>query len=249
MSVRRQQARQFGVACLVKKGEGMAVTRFAQHGLVRLGYELHGEGEPTVLLLHGLLQTRNTLNPLLDALEDRATVIAMDMRAHGGSATVQGLNLRLDDLVEDAFAVLDAAEVDTPVIVVGVEIGAVIAQAMKEAEPDRVRESVLVNYPAGEMLDEAVITNIANTAYKGQGEKAVTRWLDLSWGAGWQESMPKSRIAAARRSAEAIHPILMALAKAGVQERDSISLPGGAPFAEDEHVDEVIAAIEAAAPA
>lgn len=224
----------------------MAVTKFAQHGLVRLGYEVNGEGQPAVLLLHGLLQTRNTLIPLMDALEDRTTVIAMDLRAHGGSATVQGLNLRLTDLVDDAFAVLNAAEIDTPVIVVGVEIGAVIAAAMQEAKPDRILETVLANYPSGEMLDEAVIKSIANIAYKGQGEQAVTRWLDLSWGEGWKDSMPKPRIAAARRSVEAIHPILMALAKAEVRERESITLPGGAPFAEDQKVAQVIAAIEAA---
>ncbi len=223
----------------------MAVTKFAQHGLVRLGYEINGDGGPTVLVLHGLLQSRNTMSPLMDALEDRATVIAMDLRAHGGSATVQGLNLRMPDLVDDAFAVLDAAGVDAPVIVVGVEIGAVIAQAMQDANPERVRGTVLINFPAGDMLDEAVITNIADTAYKGQAEQAITRWLNLSWGEGWKESIPKPRIAAARRSAEAIHPILMALAKAEVQEQDSLVLPGGVPFAEDDHLAQVIAAIEA----
>lgn len=227
----------------------MAVTKFAQHGLVRLGYEVNGEGQPTVLVLHGLLQTRNTLIPLLDELEDQSTVIAMDLRGHGGSSAVQGLSLRLPDLVNDAFAVLDSAEVDGPVIVVGVEIGAVIAQAMEVAHPDRIRATVLINFPAGDMLDEAMITNIANTAYKGQADQAISRWLDLSWGEGWKESMPKPRVAAARRSAEAIHPILMALAKAEVAESESMSLPGGGPFAEDEHLAQVIEAIKAVGPA
>lgn len=245
MEATRQHACPFGVAFLVMKGEGMAVTKFAQHGLVRLGYEMNGDGESTVLVLHGLLQTRNTLVPLLDALEERATVIAMDLRAHGVSSTVQGLNLRLSDLVDDAFAVLDAAEAETPVIVVGVGVGAIIASSMQETKPNRVSGTVLINYPAGEMLDEAVITNIADTAYKGQAEKAVSRWLDLSWGDGWQESMPKSRIAAARRSAEAIHPILMALAKADVYEQESMSLPGGAPFEDKEHLAQAVVAIEA----
>lgn len=245
MRDRRQHVSAFGVGFFVTKGESMAVTKFAQHGLVRLGYEMHGEGEPAVLVLHGLLQTRNTLGPLLDELEDRATVIAMDLRAHGGSSTVQGLNLRLEHLVEDAFAVLDSAEVDGPAIVVGVGVGAIIADAMKQSNPDRVVGTVLVNYPDGEMLDEAVITNIADTAYKGQAEQAVSRWLDLSWGAGWNDAMPKSRIAAARRSAEAIHPILMAIAKADVQPQDSISLPGGSPFEEEKDLASVIAAIEA----
>lgn len=222
----------------------MAVTKFAQHGLVRLSYEVNGEGEPTVLVLHGLLQTRNTLIPLLDALEERGTVIAMDLRAHGGSSTVQGLNLRLQDLVDDAFAVLDTADTNSPAIIVGVGVGAIIADSMYQQTPERIQGVVLINYPNDEMLDEDVITSIANTAYKGQAEQAVSRWLDLSWGEGWKDSMPKSRIAAARRSAEAIHPILMALVKADVQARESITLPGGSPFEEDEHLAQVLDAIQ-----
>ncbi len=225
----------------------MAVTKFAQNGLNRLGYEVNGEGESKVFILHGLLQTRSTLNPLLDALEDRGTAIAMDLRAHGGSSAVQGLNLRLADLVDDAFAVLDAAEIDTPTVVVGVEIGAVIAQAMKDANPDRVKGLVLINYPTGDMLDDETIRSIANIAYKGQAEQAITRWLDLSWGEGWRDRIPKPRIAAARRSAEAIHPILTALAEADVIEQESMTLPGGAPFAEEGHLNQTLEAIEAAA--
>lgn len=233
-----------GVACSLTKGWNMAVTKFAQHGLVRLGYDKSGEGSQTVLVLHGLLQDRVSVRPLLDVLEERVTVITMDLRGHGGSSAVHGLDMRLPDLVDDAFAVLDAAEIDAPVVVVGVELGAVIATGMKAAHPDRVRDLLLVNYPSGEMLDTEVITAIADRAYKGQAEEAVTGWLDLSWKAGWRDSVPKPRVAAARRSAEAIHPMLTALAHAEIGPQDSLDLPGGTPFAEEGDLALVVTALE-----
>lgn len=225
------------------KGEGMAVTKFAQHGLVRLGYEISGEGEPVILVLHGVLQGRITLRPLTDELAERTTTISMDLRGHGGSSAVHGLNLRIPDLVDDAFAVLDAAEINSPVTVVGLELGAVIAGAMRESQPDRIREVVMINHPSGDMLDVGILESIADTAYAGQAEKALTRWLDLSWGAGWQGAIPKPRIAAARRSVEAIHPMLMALAKAGIAEGSSLTVPGGTPFDDEGDLASVLAAI------
>lgn len=211
----------------------MARTTFAQNGLVRLGYETQGDGGPAVLLLHGLLSDRASLRPLPDALEDDATTIVMDLRGHGGSSAIHGVDLQLHELVKDAFAVLDAAYVTTPAVVVGVGLGAVIAADMQATHPDRVASTVLVNYPTSEMLNPETLKEIATLAYREQAEQALNRWLDLAWGEGWKESMPKPRIASARRSAGAIHPLLSAMADGNIEPRESISAPGGLPF-EDE---------------
>lgn len=218
----------------------MARTSFAQNGLVRLGYEIQGDRAPVVLLLHGLLADRASLRPMMDTLEGVATVIAMDIRGHGGSSAIHGVNLGLTDLVNDAFAVLDAAGISRPVAVVGVELGAVIAAEMQSNHPERVSGTLLVNYPTAEMRDAETLTDIAMRAYREQTEQALNRWLDLSWGHGWQESAPRPRIAAARRSAGAIHPVLTALASADLVEQESLSLPGGLPFAAEEDVARVM---------
>lgn len=221
----------------------MAKTSFAQHGLIRLGYEVSGEGDRTFMVLHGLLQDRVTIRPLVDALEPYATVLAMDIRGHGGSSAVHGLDLILADLVDDAWAVLDSAGVAGPVTVIGVELGAVIAAEMRIAQPDRVTEAVLVNFPTPAMLDVDTLNLIAERAYKEQAEQALNRWLDLSWELDWREIVPKPRAASARRSAGAIHPMLMALVRSGVTTRDSIVLPGGTPFADEANVDQILSAV------
>lgn len=218
----------------------MARTTFAQNGLVRLGYEVQGETGPVVMILHGLLADRASLRPLMDALVDQATVITMDLRGHGGSSAIHGVDMQLSALAEDAFAVLDATGITAPVVVVGVELGGVIATAMQESSPERLTGTVLVNYPSAEMRDPATLNDIATRAYREQTEQALNRWLDLSWGEGWQESVPKPRIAAARRSVQAIHPILMAMAGAELPDVDSLRLPGGTPFASDEAVHQVM---------
>lgn len=218
----------------------MARTSFAQNGLVRLGYEVQGESGPVVLLLHGLLADRASLRPLMDALVDQATVITMDLRGHGGSSAIHGVDMQIPALVDDAFAVLDAAEITAPVVVVGVELGAVIATMMQETNSERLTGTVLVNYPSAEMRDPATLADIATRAYREQTEQALNRWLDLSWGEGWQGRVPKPRIAAARRSAQAIHPILTAMAAANLPDVESLHLPGGVPFASDEAVHQVM---------
>lgn len=231
------------------KGKGMAVTRFAQHGISRLAYEVRGEGQPSILLIHGLLQDRVTMRALMDALEDRSTVISMDMRGHGGSAVLHGLNLEMTDLAADAFVVLEAAGVNGPVVVVGVEIGGVIADTMQRLAPERVSDIIRINYPTAEMLDGAVLKIIADQAYRQLAEQAVTRWLTLSWGNDWSSTAPKARIAAARRSVEAIHPVLTALARLELEPRESLILPGGTPFAEDADIASVISRLDSMRPA
>jgi 3-oxoadipate enol-lactonase len=218
----------------------MARTAFAQNGLVRLGYEVQGETGPVVMILHGLLGDRASLRPLIDALADQATVITMDLRGHGGSSAIHGVDMQLSALVDDAFAVLDAAEITAPVVVVGVELGGVIATAMQESKPERLTGTVLVNYPSAEMRDSATLNDIATRAYREQSEQALNRWLDLSWGEGWQGSVPKPRIAAARRSVQAIHPILTAMEAADLPDAVSLHLPGGTPFASDEAIHQVM---------
>lgn len=220
--------------------DDMARTSFAQNGLVRLGYEVQGESGPVVLLLHGLLADRASLRPLMDELVDEATVVTMDIRGHGGSSAIHGVAMQISDLVADAFAVLDVAGISQPVALVGVELGAIIAAHMQAEHPERVAGTVLVNYPTAEMLVPDTLNEIANLAYREQAEKALNRWLDLSWGAGWKESVAKPRSAAARRSVGAIHPVLSALAVADVPESESLTFPGGMPFADDENVDEVM---------
>ncbi|MCO5225573.1 MAG: alpha/beta fold hydrolase [Thermomicrobiales bacterium] len=221
----------------------MATTSFAQHGLVRIAYELSGEGETVFVMLHGLLSDRVALRPLADALADDASVIMIDLRGHGGSSAIHGVDLHLDDLVGDVVAVLDSAGIQVPVQMIGIEMGAVIADRVRMIAPERVASVLRLNDPSPLLADRDTLLAIADRAYKGQTGPAVDHWLALSWGVDWQSTVPKPRIAAARRSAPALPQMLNALAYAEVEPTPSLLIPGGTPFADDADLERVLTEI------
>jgi pimeloyl-ACP methyl ester carboxylesterase len=114
----------------------LAVTRDG----VWLGYDVHGDGEP-VLLVMGLSGSRRGWYRLLPHLQDRCQAIAFDNRGTGDSDPVTG-PLTMADLVSDALAVLDAAGHDSA-HVIGVSMGGMIAQHLALDHRDRVRSLIL----------------------------------------------------------------------------------------------------------
>lgn len=217
----------------------MTTTSFAQHGLVRIAYEMSGEGEQVVVLLHGLLSDRVAMRPLADALAEEMRVVVIDLRGHGGSSAIHGIDLTLDDLVGDVLAVLDAAEISSPVVVAGLEMGAVIVDQLRRTAPERVANVLRINTPATLIGDRETLLAISDRAYKGQTGPAVDHWLTLSWGPDWQTSVPKARVAAARRSAAALPQMLQVLVDAEIDDEPSLTIPGGTPFADDADVERV----------
>lgn len=98
----------------------------------------HGTGLP-VLFLNSL----GTDLRMWDEVTGGFPRIGMDKRGHGLSATPTA-GWTLQDLVEDALAVLDHLGVDR-VLIAGCSIGGMIAQALAVAAPDRVAGLFLSN--------------------------------------------------------------------------------------------------------
>jgi 3-oxoadipate enol-lactonase len=116
------------------------VTHHALNGSVRLAYEVHGEGQP-VLLIHGWGYGLWGWEPVARPLAARYRVVAFDNRGVGGSDVPPG-PYTAADMAEDAVAVLDAAGLRTA-HVVGTSLGGMIAQEVALDFPDRVERLVL----------------------------------------------------------------------------------------------------------
>ena len=114
----------------------LAVT----HDGVWLGYDVHGDGEP-LLLIMGLSGTRRGWYRLLPHPAPRCQAIVFDNRGTGDSDRVTG-PLTMYDLVRDALAVLDAAGHETA-HVLGVSMGGMIAQQLALDHRERVRSLIL----------------------------------------------------------------------------------------------------------
>lgn len=112
----------------------------ATNGDVRIAYEVHGSGEP-LLLIHGLGYGRWGWEPVLGPLADDFGVLLYDNRGIGESDVPAG-PYTARDLAEDAVAVLDAAGVERA-DVVGTSLGGMAAQELAISFPGRLNRLVL----------------------------------------------------------------------------------------------------------
>jgi 3-oxoadipate enol-lactonase len=107
-----------------------------------LYYEIHGDGEP-VLLVHGLGSSTLDWAPQVAALAPHYRVIVFDVRGHGRSAKPrQRYSVAL--FADDTAALIRALALG-PVHVVGISMGGMIAFQLAAVAPDLVRSLVIVN--------------------------------------------------------------------------------------------------------
>jgi len=101
---------------------------------------------PVVMLSHSLGSNLHMWDPQLAVLEGRFRVLRYDTRGHGRS-DVPGDAYRLEELVADAAALLDALAIPT-VHFVGLSMGGMIAQGFALSHPDRLDRLVLCDTSA-----------------------------------------------------------------------------------------------------
>ena len=131
---------------------------FALHDDVELWFETFGfEADPALLLVNGLGgQCTNYRVESVERFVERGFfVIRFDNRDVGRStwfddAGTDGPAYTVEDMADDAVAVLDAANVDRA-HVMGVSMGGMIAQAMAIAHPDRLLSLTSVMSSTGDL--------------------------------------------------------------------------------------------------
>jgi pimeloyl-ACP methyl ester carboxylesterase len=109
---------------------------------IKYYYEIHGHGEP-LLLLHGGLGSIDMFAPILPALAAERQVIAVDLHGHGRTE-LGDRAVRLQDMGDDmAFIVskLGHQQVDA----MGYSLGGGVAFRFAVQHPDRVRRLVLLS--------------------------------------------------------------------------------------------------------
>ena len=119
----------------------------ARSGYVRANgvhyyYEIHGRGEP-LLLLHGGLGSIAMFGPLLPALAERREVIAVDLHGHGRTA-LGDRPIRIPAMGDDVAVLLRElgyARVD----VLGYSMGGGVAFRLAVQHPELVRRLALVS--------------------------------------------------------------------------------------------------------
>ena len=109
----------------------------------RIHYEVTGKpGATPILMIQGLGASKNAWNLQRIAMATRFRIISFDNRGAGRSDKPT-VPFTLEQMAEDAIAVLDAAGVETA-HVVGASMGGVISQIVAVKHPHRVRSLTLV---------------------------------------------------------------------------------------------------------
>ena len=109
----------------------------------RIHYEVTGKpGATPILMIQGLGASKNAWNLQRIAMATRFRIISFDNRGAGRSDKPTE-PFTLEQMAEDAIAVLDAAGIETA-HVVGASMGGVISQIVAVKHPHRVRSLTLV---------------------------------------------------------------------------------------------------------
>jgi pimeloyl-ACP methyl ester carboxylesterase len=107
----------------------------------RIAYDVTGSGAP-LLLLHGITEAREQWDPIVERLAPDFTCVRVDVRGHGESEPAR-TDHDVFKMADDVAAVVEAAAVDTP-IVVGHSMGGLIA-TVRAASDEPVRGVVNVD--------------------------------------------------------------------------------------------------------
>jgi pimeloyl-ACP methyl ester carboxylesterase len=105
-------------------------------------YEIHGQGEP-LLLLHGGLGSIDMFGPLLPTLAEHREVVGVDLHGHGRT-TLGDRKIDLADMADDLAAILDRLAYEQ-VDVMGYSLGGGVAFRLAAQHPEKVRRLVLVS--------------------------------------------------------------------------------------------------------
>jgi len=110
---------------------------------LKMYYEIHGTGDP-VVLLHGAMSAIPTsFGPLVDALARTRQVIAVEQQGHGRTADIDR-EITPAALAGDVAALLDHLGVDRA-HVLGHSMGAAVALELAVGHPSRVRSTVPIS--------------------------------------------------------------------------------------------------------
>lgn len=100
---------------------------------VEIAYEVTGDGPPLVLV-HGITESRRGWDPLVPALAEDHTVVALDVRGHGESGPAATYDTRA--MADDVAAVVAPLDLGPPVVV-GHSMGGIVVTTFATSHPCR----------------------------------------------------------------------------------------------------------------
>jgi pimeloyl-ACP methyl ester carboxylesterase len=118
-------------------------TGYAPVNGVKMYYEVHGSGDP-VVLLHGAFMTiTNNWTGWIAELAKTRKVIAVEMQGHGRTADIER-DISGENLADDVAALLDHLKIPKADLI-GYSMGGGVAMQCAIRHPDKVRKVVVIS--------------------------------------------------------------------------------------------------------
>jgi pimeloyl-ACP methyl ester carboxylesterase len=125
-------------------GQQKPATGYAPINGLKMYYEIHGSGEP-VVLLHGAFMTiTSNWSGWIEELSKTRRVIAVEMQGHGRTADIKR-DISPENLADDVSALLDYLKIPKADIL-GYSLGGGAAMQSAIRHPEKVRKVVIISF-------------------------------------------------------------------------------------------------------
>ena len=125
-----------------------------RHAKRRIAYRVHGEGDRTLILIHGLLMNGHMYDALAPELAARGNrVVTVDLLGHGDSDRPDDLReYSMAQFADEVAALIEHLKLDRPVVG-GTSLGANVSLELASRHPDAAR-ALFIEMP---VLDNALL--------------------------------------------------------------------------------------------
>ncbi|AFZ71793.1 alpha/beta fold hydrolase [Natronobacterium gregoryi] len=108
-----------------------------------LWYEVHGDGETTLVFVHGGWLNGRTWKPQVEHFADDYRVVTLDVRGHGNTGSTDADEYSIELFADDLETLLSHLENDEKPILCGLSLGSMILQEYLSRHPDRAAGVIL----------------------------------------------------------------------------------------------------------
>jgi len=127
----------------VVSGQQKPTTGYAPVGGLKMYYEVHGSGDPVVLLHGAFMAISGDWNDWIGELSKTRKVIAIEMQGHGRTADIKR-DLSYENLADDVAGLLDYLKIPNADII-GYSLGGGVAMQCAIRHPEKVRKVVSIS--------------------------------------------------------------------------------------------------------
>jgi pimeloyl-ACP methyl ester carboxylesterase len=120
-----------------------SVSGYAPVDGLKMYYEVHGQGEPVVLLHGAFMAITNNWDGWIDRLSKTRKVIAVEMQGHGRTADIPR-DFSSENFADDVAALLDYLKIPRADLI-GYSMGGEVAMQCAIRHPDKVRKAVIIS--------------------------------------------------------------------------------------------------------